>query len=87
MNTPTLFYSDLCPDTQPFVAELEKLGIHYDAVNIFESMSHFKEFLHLRDSNHHFEQAKQLGNAGIPALLVDNERVILSVYELASLAK
>lgn len=42
MDTPTLFYSDLCPDTQPFVAKLEKLNIAYEAVNIFESMSNFK---------------------------------------------
>ena len=38
MSQPTLFFSDKCPDTQPFVAGLEARGIRYDAVNITNSM-------------------------------------------------
>ena len=48
MSQPTLFFSDKCPDTQPFVAGLEARGIRYDAVNITNSMRELKAFLHLR---------------------------------------
>ena len=34
MNQPVLFFSDLCPDTAPFVAALNARGIGYEAVNI-----------------------------------------------------
>ena len=45
MSQPTLFFSDKCPDTQPFVAGLEARGIRYDAVNITNSMRELKAFL------------------------------------------
>ncbi len=85
MNNPVLFYSELCPDTAPFVAELEKYGIVYDPVNIFESMGNFKRFLRLRDSNNAFDDAKAQGYAGIPALVIDNEHIILAIEELEPL--
>nr|MBS9777228.1 hypothetical protein [Gammaproteobacteria bacterium] len=81
MTSPILFYSDLCPDTAPFVEELEKLDISYEVLNIFESMSNFKRFLQIRDTNAYFDETKKNGYAGIPALVI-NERVILSINEL-----
>ena len=45
MSQPTLFFSDKCPDTQPFVAGLEARGIRSDAVNITNSMRELKAFL------------------------------------------
>ncbi len=85
MNKPILFYSELCPDTKPFVAELERLNIDYQPVNIFESMANFKQFLRLRDTDKAFDDSKAQGYAGIPALAVDDERIILDVDELKTL--
>ncbi|MBS9781687.1 MAG: hypothetical protein KGV56_04265 [Gammaproteobacteria bacterium] len=87
MNKPQLFYSELCPDTKPFVAELERLNINYQPVNIFESMANFKQFLCLRDTDKAFDDAKAQGYAGIPVLVVDEERIVLDVDELNNIIK
>ncbi len=87
MNKPILFYSELCPDTKPFVAELERLNINYQPVNIFESMANFKQFLRLRDTDKAFDDAKAQGYAGIPVLVVDDERIILDIDKLNDIIK
>lgn len=87
MNKPILFYSELCPDTKSFVAELERLNIDYKPVNIFESMANFKQFLRLRDTDKAFDDAKVQGYAGIPVLVVDDERIILDLDELNNIIK
>ncbi|MDP8033178.1 hypothetical protein QJU43_02585 [Pasteurella atlantica] len=85
MNKPTLFYTDLCPDTIPFKQELERLNVEYEGVNIFESMANFKRFLKLRDNHSAFDMPKSLGNIGIPALVLENEKVILDREELQNI--
>ncbi|PID66771.1 MAG: hypothetical protein CR975_01285 [Gammaproteobacteria bacterium] len=85
MNKPILFYSKLCPDTAPFVAELERLNINYEPINIFESMANFKQFLRLRDTNAAFDNTKAQGSIGIPALVINNEHIILKHKEIENL--
>ncbi len=85
MNKAILFYSALCPDTKPFIAELERLNIDYQPVNIFESMANFKQFLRLRDTDKAFDSVKELGNIGIPVLVIDNELIILKCNEIRNL--
>ncbi|QLB13939.1 glutaredoxin-related protein [Bisgaardia hudsonensis] len=82
---PILFFADLCPDTQPFVEQLQQLNLEYEPVNIFESMANFKRFLKLRDNHSAFDQAKQRGYIGIPALVFDDEKVILDRDELQTI--
>ncbi|QIM64265.1 hypothetical protein [Frederiksenia canicola] len=86
MTKPTLFFANLCPDTPPFMAELERLKVDYEAVEIMCSMANFKHFLKLRDNHLAFEQAKQNGYIGIPALLLGDE-VYLNLNELEPLFK
>ena len=86
MEKPTLFFANLCPDTAPFVAELERLNVDYEAVEIMSSMANFKRFLKLRDNHPAFEQAKQNGYIGIPALVLGDE-VYLNLNELEPLFK
>lgn len=38
MSKPILFYAETCPDTAPFVAELDRLGVDYDEVEIMTSL-------------------------------------------------
>ncbi|MDP8052215.1 hypothetical protein QJU23_07240 [Pasteurella atlantica] len=85
MNKLTLFYANLCPDTEPFVQELERSNVEYEDVNIFESMANFKRFLKLRDNHSAFDMPKSLGNIGIPALVLDDEKVILDRDELQTI--
>ncbi|WP_424405355.1 hypothetical protein [Pasteurella sp. PK-2025] len=82
MNKPILFFANLCPDTTPFVAELKRLNVGYEGVEIMSSMANFKRFLKLRDRHPAFEQAKVNGYIGIPALLLEDDRVILDSEQL-----
>ncbi len=54
-----------------------KIYDKYDFVNITESMVNLKEFLHLRDTRKEFEEVKSLGYVGIPAILTDDNKIIL----------
>ncbi|MGX2974202.1 hypothetical protein ACWIUH_05395 [Ursidibacter arcticus] len=87
MTKPVLFFAHLCPDTEPFVAELARLNVDYETVEIMSSMANFKCFLKLRDNHPAFEQAKQNGYIGIPTLLLADERVVLDKDELSSVFK
>ncbi|MGC7560371.1 hypothetical protein [Pasteurella sp. PK-2025] len=82
MNKPILFFANLCPDTTPFVAELKRLNVGYEGVEIMSSMANFKRFLKLRDRHPAFEQAKVNGYIGIPVLLLEDDRVILDSEQL-----
>lgn len=78
MSQPTLFFSDKCPDTQPFVAGLEARGIRYDAVNITNSMRELKAFLHLRDSRPEFQAVKDGARVGSLSCLIQTVASILA---------
>ncbi|AUK49184.1 hypothetical protein AB6W78_08065 [Pasteurella multocida] len=82
MSKPVLFFANLCPDTAPFVAELARLEVDYESVEIMSSMANFKRFLTLRDQHPAFEQAKENGYIGIPALLLADEQVVLDINQL-----
>lgn len=81
MSKPVLFFAEHCPDTAPFVAELETLQLEYEAVEITASMVNLKRFLRLRDTHHAFDKAKQNGYIGIPALVIE-DKVILDITSL-----
>ena len=70
---PILYYAADCPDTVPFVAE---------AVEVLSSIPNLKQWLRLRDRHAAFDDAKAQGYAGFPALLLDDDRVILDESKL-----
>jgi uncharacterized protein HI_0926 len=39
---PILYYAADCPDTAPFVAELKRLGVDYEAVEVLSSIPNLK---------------------------------------------
>ena len=39
---PILYYAADCPDTAPFVAELKRLGVDYESVEVLSSHSKFE---------------------------------------------
>ena len=82
MSKPILFYAETCPDTAPFVAELDRLGVDYDEVEIMTSLPNLKQFIRLRDSNAEFDNSKAHGYLGIPALLLPNGDVVLDESKL-----
>ena len=56
-----LYFSDICPDTGPMVAELKRLGFSYVEANISTSMANLKGFLRLRDSEKIFNRHSRPG--------------------------
>ena len=74
-----LYFSDKCPDTQPFVARLEQKGIAYQPVNITDSMLNLKRFLSLRDNRIEFEERKQKGFVGVPVLHTSDDLLIFDL--------
>ncbi|MFC0322553.1 hypothetical protein ACFFHT_03080 [Gallibacterium melopsittaci] len=80
---PVLFYAHLCPDTEPFIAELTRLNVEYESVSILESMANLKRFLRLRDQHSAFDSVKANGYAGVPALVI-GDNVILDKEQLSN---
>ena len=82
---PTLYYAEQCHDTAPFVAELKRLGVEYEEVEVLSSIPNLKQFLRLRDNHAEFDSVKAKGYAGFPALLLEDGRVILDEAQLKSI--
>ena len=82
MNQPVLYFSDLCPDTPPFVAALAARNMDYEAVNITVSMKNLKRFLALRDNRAEFDVGKAQGAIGIPVLQLPNDSLIFTAEDL-----
>ncbi|QIM67477.1 hypothetical protein A4G16_08950 [Mannheimia granulomatis] len=82
MTKPILYFAHWCPDTEPFVAELERLGVEFDECDITKGGSTLKPFLRLRDQHPAFDNAKANGYIGIPALLLEGDKVVLELAEL-----
>ena len=82
MNQPVLYFSDLCPDTPPFVAALAARNMDYEAVNITASMKNLKRFLALRDSHAAFDARKAQGAIGIPVLQLADDSLVVRIEDL-----
>ena len=74
---PKVYGSMLCSDCVEAKEYFEKVNYKYEFVNITESMQNLKEFLSLRDDRKEFEEIKKLGYVGIPAILTDDNKIIL----------
>ncbi|MCT8620723.1 hypothetical protein KZ448_06270 [Glaesserella parasuis] len=83
MQKPVLYFAHWCPDTAPFVAELQRLGIDYEEREMTTGGANLKAFLKLRDNHPAFDNVKESGYIGIPALVLEDERVVLDLAELA----
>ena len=82
MNELTLYYSSLCPDTVPFKAAMERLGVTAREVDITASMRNLKEFLRVRDGEEVFIPRKEQGMVGIPCLVTNKGEYLFEVSDL-----
>ena len=74
---PKVYGSMLCPDCVEAKEYFEKVNYKYEFINITESMKNLKEFLALRDNSKEFDDVKKFGYVGIPAILTDDNKIIL----------
>ena len=72
-----IYTSPMCPDCRECKVNFDHHGIAYEAVDINESLKNLKEFLALRDRLPVFDVCKERGSIGIPALALEDGRVLL----------
>ena len=72
-----VYGSDLCPDCVACKAAFDANGVAYEFVNVTESMRNLKEFLKKRDSDPVFDDAREKGYVGIPALVSEDGGITL----------
>ncbi len=72
-----VYGSGMCPDCIECKYNLDKNNINYENIDITQSLKGLKEFLKLRDKDATFNEAKENGYIGIPALITDDGKIIL----------
>lgn len=75
-----LFYSDKCPQTEPFMAQLDQHQIPYEAININESIANLKQFLQYRDQRNEFDAIRQTA-VGVPLLIDASDHLYFDVQQ------
>ena len=69
-----------CPDCIAVDKHVEGNN-RYEIIDIGSHIKYLKEFLHLRDNNSVFDDAKKHGYAGIPCFVLEDGTVTLSPKE------
>ncbi|MDE3953653.1 hypothetical protein NUS47_00450 [Glaesserella parasuis] len=82
MQKPVLYFAHWCPDTAPFVAELQRLGIDYEEREMTTGGAKLKALLKFRGNLPACDNAQANGYTGIPALVLEDEKVVLDLAEL-----
>ena len=72
-----VYGSGMCPDCIECKYNLDKNNIDYENIDITQSLKGLKEFLKLRDKDATFNEAKENGYIGIPALITDDGKISL----------
>ena len=72
-----VYGSPMCPDCRECKVNFDANGIKYEMVDINESLRNLKDFLALRDSLSAFDEIKEQGGIGIPALVSEDGAVTL----------
>lgn len=72
-----VYGSEKCIDCVNFKKNLERYGIAYMFVEIFDNLKDMKEFLKLRDQEDVFFSAKENGSIGIPAVVKEDGSITL----------
>ena len=73
-----IYGTDQCPDCVACKADLDKAAISYEYRDITGQLKFMKEFLALRDHEEVFQDVRQEGYIGIPAIVLDSGEVMLS---------
>ncbi len=68
----TVYGTDLCSETMKALVELEAANADFEFKNFTKELSVLKEFLHERDSNEMFDQAKKEMRIGIPFFVLED---------------
>ena len=76
-----IYGSMLCKDCVQCRKDLDEAGVAYEYCDFAEELINLKEFLHLRDTNACFAEAKKEGYIGIPCIMREDGSVTLDWQE------
>ena len=76
-----IYGSMLCKDCVQCRKDLDEAGVAYVYCDFAEDLKSLKEFLHLRDTNDCFSEAKKEGYIGIPCIVREDGSVTLDWQE------
>lgn len=81
MKKVIVYGSPYCPHCVDAKAKLDAENIRYGYVDITSGMAPLKKFLALRDSRPEFDGPKAEGSIGIPAIMVDDDKIYIMLPE------
>lgn len=76
-----LFVMPTCPYCD-YVEKQVEGNPNFKIVDISKHINNLKEFLDLRDNNDAFDEAKRVGDAGVPCYLLEDGTVTLSSIDV-----
>lgn len=72
-----IYGSMLCPDCVQCRADLDKAGVPYEYLDLFDDLKNLKDFLAIRDREPIFATVKEQGSIGIPCIIDEQGSVHL----------
>ena len=76
-----------CPDCEYVHHQIENRSDEFESIDIGEHVKNLKKFMHLRDNNPVFDEAKENGWLGIPCLVKEDGTVTLTAEEVGLKSK
>jgi glutaredoxin-related protein len=72
-----MFVMQTCPYCE-YVEKQVKANPHFEVIDISKHVRNLKQFLDLRDNHPAFDEAKKIGDVGIPCYVLEDGTVTLS---------
>lgn len=76
-----------CPDCEYVHHQIENRSDEFESIDIGEHVKNLKKFMHLRDNNPVFDEAKKNGWLGIPCFVKEDGTVTLTAEEVGLKSK
>lgn len=77
-----IYGMDTCPDCTYLYSQIEERKQEFEYRNIGEHVKILKEFLKIRDNSSVFDEAKEMGYAGIPCFVREDGSVTITPEEV-----
>lgn len=76
-----VYGSNMCHDCRELKQYFDAYEIRYQFIDINENMRNLSRFLRLRDTREVFDYCRQIGDIGVPAIVLDSGEVTLKWRE------
>lgn len=76
-----IYGSMLCKDCVECVADLKKANVEFEFCDFADSLLYLKEFLKIRDESGLFDEVREKGSIGIPAIVKPDGTICLDWAE------